>query len=151
LSAQQMAYYQARLVGVVWTTLFRDFRNNLTIYPDTNTPASHIVAYEYGSAFWVQPAQQILPAAYWNRTTTFAQNTYVQHGGLIYQAVQAGNGISGSFGPTGFGNNTARPTWQVGTGYALGARVTNGGNIYVCVIAGTSAAAGTGPAGTGTN
>ncbi len=152
LSPQQFEYYKARLVGVVWTTLFRDFRNNIVIYPDTNTPSGHIVAYEYGSSFWVSPANLQPTGGTWNNATTYPNSTYIVSGGLIYQAVQVGNGLSGTFGPTGFGNNTLRANWQQGTNYAAGARVTNGTNVYINTVTGASAGAPLlGPSGTGTN
>ena len=53
LSAQEWQYLKARLVGVVFTVLFRPMDRAITIYPDTNTPAGYDIAFEYNSAFWV--------------------------------------------------------------------------------------------------
>jgi hypothetical protein len=53
LSAQEWQYLKARLVGVVFTVLFRPMDRAITIYPDTNTPAGYDIAFEYNSAYWV--------------------------------------------------------------------------------------------------
>jgi hypothetical protein len=53
LSAQEWQYLKARLVGVVFTVLFRPLQGNLIIYPDTNTPGGYTIAFEYLTNNWV--------------------------------------------------------------------------------------------------
>jgi hypothetical protein len=53
LSAQEWQYLKARLVGVVFTVLFRPMNGAITLYPDTNTPGGYDIAFEYNSAYWV--------------------------------------------------------------------------------------------------
>jgi hypothetical protein len=56
LSAQEWEYLKARLVGVVFTVLFRPWQGTLYLYPDTNTPGGYSIAYEYISRYFVQPS-----------------------------------------------------------------------------------------------
>ena len=54
LSAQEWQYLKARLVGVVFTVLFRPMNQQIVIYPDgTQTPGGYTIAYEYSSSYWV--------------------------------------------------------------------------------------------------
>lgn len=58
LSPEEWQYLKARLVGVVFTVLFRPQQQKLFLYPDTNTPGGYTIAYEYSSRYWVQPTGQ---------------------------------------------------------------------------------------------
>ena len=49
LSAQEWQYLKSRLVGVVFTVLFRPMAGQIYIYPDNPTPGGYDVAYEYKS------------------------------------------------------------------------------------------------------
>ena len=53
MSPQEWQYLKARLVGVVFTVLFRPMNGVMVLYPDTNTPGGYVIAYEYGSTSWV--------------------------------------------------------------------------------------------------
>jgi hypothetical protein len=54
LSAQEWQYLKARLVGVVFTVLFRKMNQQIVLYPDgTSTPGGYDIAFEYNSAYWV--------------------------------------------------------------------------------------------------
>jgi hypothetical protein len=54
LSAQEWQYLKARLVGVVFTVLFRPMNQQIVIYPDgTATPGGYQIAFEYNTAYWV--------------------------------------------------------------------------------------------------
>ena len=56
LSPQEWQFLKARLVGVVFTVLFRPMERAIWIYPDTNTPAGYEIAFEYCSGWWVSTA-----------------------------------------------------------------------------------------------
>jgi hypothetical protein len=58
LGASEWQYLKARLVGVVFTVLFRPKLQQMYIYPDTNTPGGYLIAFEYLSRYWVQPLGQ---------------------------------------------------------------------------------------------
>jgi hypothetical protein len=53
LSPQEWQYLKARLVGVVFTVLFRPMNRQIHLYPDVNTPGGYAIAFEYGSSYWV--------------------------------------------------------------------------------------------------
>lgn len=53
LSPQEWQFLKARLVGVVFTVLFRPMLGQIYLYPDTNTPGGYVIAFEYDSKFWV--------------------------------------------------------------------------------------------------
>jgi hypothetical protein len=53
LSPQEWQYLKARLVGVVFTVLFRPLDGQISLYPDTNTPGGYDIAFEYVSRWWV--------------------------------------------------------------------------------------------------
>lgn len=53
LSPQEWEYLKARLVGVVFTVLFRPMQQQMWLYPDTNTPGGYTIAFEYISRNWV--------------------------------------------------------------------------------------------------
>jgi len=53
LSPQEWQYLKARLVGVVFTVLFRPMNRQIHLYPDTNTPGGYVIAFEYGSSYWL--------------------------------------------------------------------------------------------------
>jgi len=54
LSPQEWQYLKARLVGVVFTVLFRPMEGKIYIYPDTNTPGGYDIAFEYLSNGWIE-------------------------------------------------------------------------------------------------
>lgn len=56
LSPQEWQYLKARLVGVVFTVLFRPKDGVLTVYPDVNTPGGYTIAFEYISNAWILKA-----------------------------------------------------------------------------------------------
>lgn len=58
LSPQEWQYLKARLVGVVFTVLFRPMQQRIYLYPDTDTPGGYTIAYEYLSRYWAQPYGQ---------------------------------------------------------------------------------------------
>jgi hypothetical protein len=53
LSPQEWQFLKARLVGVVFTVLFRPMNGEMNLYPDTNTPGGYSIAFEYGSKYWL--------------------------------------------------------------------------------------------------
>jgi hypothetical protein len=54
LSAQEWQYLHARLVGVVFTVLFRPMNQQIVIYPDgTATPGGYQIAFEYATSYWI--------------------------------------------------------------------------------------------------
>jgi len=53
LSAQEWQYLKARLVGVVFTVLFRPMNGQIYLYPDTNTPGGYDIAFEYKTSYWL--------------------------------------------------------------------------------------------------
>lgn len=53
LSPQEWQFLKARLVGVVFTVLFRPMNGEIYLYPDTNTPGDYTIAFEYGSRYWL--------------------------------------------------------------------------------------------------
>ena len=103
LSPQEFEYFKARLVGVVFTTLFRILQQQFQVYPDTSTPGGYTIAFEYVSSFWVVPSATQVTSGSWQNATTYPNGTFIRNGGNIYQATQAGSGVSGGFGPTGTG------------------------------------------------
>lgn len=56
LSPQEWQYLKARLVGVVFTVLFRPMNRQIHLYPDTDTPGGYTIAFEYGSSYWLSSA-----------------------------------------------------------------------------------------------
>ena len=54
LSPQEWQYLKARLVGVVFTVLFRPMDGEIYIYPDNPTPGGYVVAFEYLSNGWIE-------------------------------------------------------------------------------------------------
>ena len=79
LSPQEWQYLKARLVGVVFTVLFRPMNRQMVIYPDTNTPGGYYIAYEYGSTSWVysSTAPNVYPA--W-ATGFYAAGSKIRYG-----------------------------------------------------------------------
>lgn len=55
LSPQEWQFLKARLVGVVFSVLFRPLQGQIHIYPDTNTPGDQTIAFEYISNAWIAP------------------------------------------------------------------------------------------------
>ena len=53
LSPQEWQFLKSRLVGVTWTLLFRPMLQQIYLFPDTNTPGGHQIAFEYLSKNWV--------------------------------------------------------------------------------------------------
>ena len=53
MSPQEWQYLKARLVGVVFTVLFRPRDQSIFIYPDVNTPGGYQISFEYVSKWWV--------------------------------------------------------------------------------------------------
>lgn len=53
LSPQEWQFLKARLVGVVFTVLFRPMNQEIVLYPDVNTPGGYDIRYEYESLYWV--------------------------------------------------------------------------------------------------
>jgi len=53
MSPQEWQYLKARLVGVVFTVLFRPRDQTIYIYPDVNTPGGYQISFEYLSRWWV--------------------------------------------------------------------------------------------------
>jgi len=149
LGPSEWQYLKSRLVGVVFTTLFRVIQGNYRVYPDTNTPGNYVLAYEYISRYWVLPTGVITPPTYveWNNNTTYGANSYVRFGGNLY--LTAAGGLTNSVGPGPIGITSGQPAWAQSTVYFTGQPVTANGNTYICTKGGTSASAGTGPSGTG--
>jgi hypothetical protein len=56
LSPSEWQYLKARLVGVVFTVLFRPMNQLINLYPDTDTPGGYVIAFEYGSKYWLSSA-----------------------------------------------------------------------------------------------
>ena len=54
LSPQEWQFLKSRLVGVVFTVLFRPMEGEIHLYPDTNTPGGYTVAFEYLSNGWIE-------------------------------------------------------------------------------------------------
>ena len=54
LSPQEWQYLKSRLVGVVFTVLFRPMDGEIYIYPDTNTPGGYDIAFEYLTNGWIE-------------------------------------------------------------------------------------------------
>jgi hypothetical protein len=54
LSPQEWQYLKSRLVGVVFTVLFRPMEGMIYIYPDNPTPGGYEIAYEYESDGWIK-------------------------------------------------------------------------------------------------
>ena len=54
LSPQEWQYLKARLVGVVFTVLFRPMDGLIYIYPDNPTPGGYTISFEYLSNGWVE-------------------------------------------------------------------------------------------------
>jgi len=79
LSPQEWQYLKARLVGVVFTVLFRPMNRLITLYPDTNTPGGYVIAYEYGSTSWVYNsiAANVYPV--WVTGTLYGVGTKIQY------------------------------------------------------------------------
>lgn len=152
LSPQNWEYFKARLIGVVFTVLWRELQNQVWLFPDTNTPGNFLIAYEYVSRWWVQPAVPAWSAKVWPALAV------VQKGGNFYITLLGGN--DNGAGPSGTGSGVIVsggvnwlyvPPWAPATGYGTGGQFTvasNGGNIYQTTAVGTSAA-GSGPQGNG--
>lgn len=79
LSPQEWQYLKARLVGVVFTVLFRPMNRTIAVYPDTNTPAGYQIAFEYGSNYWVQSTTASNPYTAWSGVTVYALGDTVRH------------------------------------------------------------------------
>lgn len=163
LSPQDFTAIKASLVGVVFTVLDRFVQGQFQMYPDTNTPGGYVIAYEYISSWWAQPA-----VATYNRSssTSYKTNQIVFDGSNYFLALQGG-----ASGPAA-GGITATPhtpaidggcTWVIvgtylpSTTYVHGATpsqsdfVQVNGNVYFCSTGGTTsiAALGTSPVGNG--
>jgi hypothetical protein len=54
-SSQEWQYLAGRLVGVVFTVLFRPWQGQLYLFPDTDTPGGYTIAFEYLSRYFVKP------------------------------------------------------------------------------------------------
>ena len=54
LSPQEWQYLKSRLVGVVFTVLFRPMDGMIYIYPDNPTPGGYQVAFEYLTNGWIE-------------------------------------------------------------------------------------------------
>lgn len=107
LSPQEWEYFKARLVGVVFTVLFRPMQQQLWLYPDTNTPGGYVISFEYRSRFWAQSATAQVSLANlwgpWEPGATHGLGDIVTNGGAIYVSTVAST--SGTYSPTGTGND----------------------------------------------
>ncbi len=117
LSPQEYEYLKARLVGVVFTVLFQVVNGQFHTYPDTNSPGSYVIAYEYVSNQWAVPAgsQVTLFNAYgrrpWLPTYVYLPGDYVLNNGRYYSTDTGGT--SGEYGPisNGAGIVDGTVTW----------------------------------------
>ena len=161
LTPQEFQALKARLVGVVYNILFRVLQGQFQAFPDTTTPASYVIAFEYISNYWVTPQIQST-STQWVTNTIYAASAYVFNAGYLYQT--SAGGTSGATAPThtsgtvsdgavswtfiGTYVHTSSGTWQNSTAYTSGTYFDNGGRVYKCTHSGTSGS--TGPVGTGT-
>jgi hypothetical protein len=63
LTEQEWQYLAGRLVGVVFTVLFRPMQQQMYFYPETACPGGHQIAFEYETNYWVAPAGSLLPGS----------------------------------------------------------------------------------------
>lgn len=63
LSPQEWQFLKSRLVGVTWTVLFRPMNQQITLFPDVNTPGGYDIVFEYISKYWVVPNGQTAATA----------------------------------------------------------------------------------------
>lgn len=101
LSPQEWQYLKARLVGVVFTVLFRPMNRTINLYPDNPTPAGYVIAFEYGSAYWVQSPTGVNPYGAWSGATIYATGGTVRHAatGCGFWTVVYASGVVGALSP----------------------------------------------------
>lgn len=58
LTPPEWQYLEGRATGLTLTVLFRIKDRQIQLYPDSNTPADHTLAFEYISRYWVQATGQ---------------------------------------------------------------------------------------------
>lgn len=112
LSPQLWEYLKARLVGVVFTVLFRPVNRQLWLYPDTSTPGSYVIAFEYLSRYWVIPTTTASTLGPWSDGLSVTTGDRFTNGGNIYIATSTAT--TGTSGPTGTGVaiNDGGVTWN---------------------------------------
>lgn len=163
LSPQDFTAIKASLVGVVFTVLDRFIQGQQMMYPDTNTPGGYVIAYEYISRYWSQPALVTYSRSV---AATFVAGQIVKDSTSQFMCV-----VGGTTGPAA-GGITATPhtpmtdgtvtwafigPWTAGNAFVHGVGVStsdfiqNNGQIYFCSTSGTTgvAALGTSPFGNG--
>lgn len=102
LSPQEWEYFKARLVGVVFTVLFRPMNQQLWLYPDTGTPGGYVIAFEYVSRYWAVAATTHATLGPWSDGIAVTTGQYFTNGGNIYLATSTGTtGASGPIGTSG--------------------------------------------------
>ena len=112
LSAQEWQYLKARLVGVVFTVLFRPVNRTIQLYPDTSTPGGYVIAFEYGTSYWVQsPTGTNTTASAWSGATVYAVGDTVRHAatGSGFWTVLYAAGVVGAASPA-----TTNPSPSIG-------------------------------------
>jgi hypothetical protein len=61
LTPEEWSYLKARLVGVTFNVLFRQYQQQIQLFPDTDTPGDWELAYEFTSRNWLQTASASAP------------------------------------------------------------------------------------------
>jgi hypothetical protein len=152
LSAQDLEFLRARLVGVVFTVLFDFLKGQFLVYPDTSTPGGYTIAYEYMSRWWVAPAiPQWTQGAVFGRLNLSPQSAWCQNGGHYY--VTFGGGTAGASPPTGTGNagiSDGGVTWYYAPLYAASTAYGGGGSQSAIAVANGQLFEATTPGTTGT-
>lgn len=112
LSPQEWEYLKGRLVGVVFTVLFRPMNQQLWLFPDIDTPGGYAIAFEYISRFWVVPAATHSHSGPWSDGIAVTLGDYFTNGGNVYVATSTGT--TGASGPTttGSGISDGGVTWN---------------------------------------
>lgn len=112
LSPQEWEYFKARLVGAVFTVLWRQVNQQIWLYPDTGTPGGYAIAFEYVSRYWAVPASTHATLGPWSNGLSVTTGDYYTNGGNVYVATSTGN--SGNGGPTGTGSGISdgAVTWN---------------------------------------
>ncbi len=99
MSPQEWQFLRARLVGVVFTVLFRPMEGQIWLYPDVNTPGGYAIAFEYESRWWLKASALLTNNGAWAPSTVYANGVSVTNAGSIYTNNGA-SGTSDGSGPT---------------------------------------------------